>query len=49
MPEQGAPDTHARHADDAAEPDPSAGFATRAIRAAHRQPVVDQRPTSVPI
>ena len=49
MPEQGAPDTHARRADDAAEPDPSAGFATRAIRAAHRQPVVDQRPTSVPI
>ncbi len=25
------------------------GFATRAIRAAHRQPVVEQRPTSVPI
>ncbi len=25
------------------------GFATRAIRAAHRLPVVDQRPTSVPI
>jgi cystathionine beta-lyase/cystathionine gamma-synthase len=27
----------------------AAGFATRAIRAAHRQPVVEQRPTSVPI
>jgi cystathionine beta-lyase/cystathionine gamma-synthase len=25
------------------------GFATRAIRAAHRQPLVEQRPTSVPI
>jgi cystathionine beta-lyase/cystathionine gamma-synthase len=25
------------------------GFATRAIRAAHRAPIVDQRPTSVPI
>ena len=25
------------------------GFATRAIRAAHRLPVVDQTPTSVPI
>ena len=25
------------------------GFSTRAIRAAHRQPRVDQRPTSVPI
>ena len=49
MPEQGSPDTHARRADDTAAPDPSAGFATRAIRAAHRLPVVDQRPTSVPI
>ena len=27
----------------------AAGFATRAIRAAHRLPLVDQRPTSVPI
>src|SRR6266566_6230154 len=32
-------------------PDPArqAGFSTRAIRAAHRVPPVDQRPTSVPI
>src|SRR3954452_22835715 len=31
-------------------PDPAPrGFATRAIRAAHRLPVVDQQPTSVPI
>ena len=28
---------------------PARGFATRAIRAAHRLPVVDQAPTSVPI
>ena len=49
MPEQGSPDSHARRAGDRPAPDPSAGFATRAIRAAHRQPVVDQRPTSVPI
>lgn len=28
---------------------PTRGFATRAIRAAHRAPRVDQRPTSVPI
>jgi cystathionine gamma-synthase/O-acetylhomoserine (thiol)-lyase len=28
---------------------PASGFATRAIRAAHRVPRVDQRPTSVPI
>jgi len=51
MPEQG-PQAHARHADDAHDPaatDASAGFATRAIRAAHRLPTVDQRPTSVPI
>ena len=39
---------------DARRPDPDhpvtpRGFATRAIRAAHRLPVVDQRPTSVPI
>jgi cystathionine gamma-synthase/O-acetylhomoserine (thiol)-lyase len=36
---------------DPARPDAphAAGFATRAIRAAHRQPVVEQRPTSVPI
>jgi cystathionine beta-lyase/cystathionine gamma-synthase len=32
-----------------ASPDRRAGFATRAIRAAHRVPRVDQRPTSVPI
>jgi cystathionine beta-lyase/cystathionine gamma-synthase len=30
------------------DPEPK-GFSTRAIRAAHRQPVVDQTPTSVPI
>ncbi len=30
-------------------PDRRAGFSTRAIRAAHRLPRVDQRPTSVPI
>src|SRR3954471_1829309 len=30
------------------DPAPS-GFSTRAIRAAHRLPVVEQRPTSVPI
>ena len=30
------------------DPEPT-GFATRAIRAAHRLPVVDQKPTSVPI
>jgi cystathionine beta-lyase/cystathionine gamma-synthase len=30
-------------------PTPRAGFSTRAIRAAHRIPRVDQRPTSVPI
>jgi methionine-gamma-lyase len=38
---------------DARHPDPAAptprGFATRAIRAAHRLPAVDQAPTSVPI
>jgi cystathionine beta-lyase/cystathionine gamma-synthase len=52
MPEQGPQDPHARRADDAhdtAPTDESAGFATRAIRAAHRLPTVDQRPTSVPI
>ncbi|HSL34275.1 MAG TPA: PLP-dependent aspartate aminotransferase family protein [Candidatus Limnocylindrales bacterium] len=32
-----------------ADAGPSKGFATRAIRAAHRVPRVDQRPTSVPI
>ena len=32
-----------------ASPDRPAGFSTRAIRAAHRVPQVDQRPTSVPI
>jgi len=32
-----------------ASPDRPAGFSTRAIRAAHRVPRVDQRPTSVPI
>jgi cystathionine beta-lyase/cystathionine gamma-synthase len=32
-----------------ASPDRPAGFSTRAIRAAHRTPRVDQRPTSVPI
>jgi methionine-gamma-lyase len=52
MPEQGPQDPHVRHADDAHDPaatDASAGFATRAIRAGHRLPTVDQRPTSVPI
>ena len=47
---QGSPDTRRpprrRHGP---RPIPPRGFATRAIRAAHRQPVVDQRPTSVPI
>jgi len=32
-----------------AAPDRASGFSTRAIRAAHRAPRVDQRPTSVPI
>lgn len=32
-----------------ASPDRAAGFSTRAIRAVHRVPRVDQRPTSVPI
>jgi methionine-gamma-lyase len=32
-----------------AAPDRPTGFSTRAIRAAHRAPRVDQRPTSVPI
>jgi methionine-gamma-lyase len=32
-----------------ASPDRHVGFSTRAIRAAHRMPRVDQRPTSVPI
>jgi methionine-gamma-lyase len=32
-----------------ASPDRAVGFSTRAIRAAHRLPRVDQRPTSVPI
>lgn len=31
------------------EPRPAGGFATRAVRAAHRSPPVGQRPTSVPI
>jgi cystathionine beta-lyase/cystathionine gamma-synthase len=34
--------------EDAGDPAPR-GFATRAIRAAHRLPIVDQAPTSVPI
>ena len=39
----------ARPADSARRsPDPR-GFATRAILAAHRLPIVDQQPTSVPI
>src|SRR4029453_14634650 len=46
MPEQGSPDERARPTDG---PDLAAGFSTRAIRAAHRLPSVDQRPTSVPI
>jgi cystathionine beta-lyase/cystathionine gamma-synthase len=40
-------DPDARHPD-ADAPTPR-GFATRAIRAAHRLPIVDQAPTSVPI
>jgi methionine-gamma-lyase len=40
------PDARRRGADHAVTP---RGFATRAIRAAHRLPVVDQAPTSVPI
>jgi len=40
------PDARRRDADHDATP---RGFATRAIRAAHRLPVVDQPPTSVPI
>ena len=40
------PDARRRDADNAVTP---RGFATRAIRAAHRIPVVDQSPTSVPI
>ena len=39
----------ARAAVTVATPNRPAGFSTRAIRAAHRSPVVDQRPTSVPI
>jgi cystathionine beta-lyase/cystathionine gamma-synthase len=46
MPEQGSPDERARPTDG---PDLAAGFSTRAIRAAHRLPSVEQRPTSVPI
>jgi cystathionine beta-lyase/cystathionine gamma-synthase len=45
MPEQGSPDD-ARPTDG---PETAAGFSTRAIRAAHRLPAVEQRPTSVPI
>jgi cystathionine beta-lyase/cystathionine gamma-synthase len=41
-----APDPRAEPDDAVPEP---RGFATRAIRAAHRLPVVDQTPTSVPI
>ena len=36
-------------ASDGPDPMKRAGFSTRAIRAAHRIPPVDQRPTSVPI
>jgi cystathionine beta-lyase/cystathionine gamma-synthase len=46
MPEPGSHDEHARLP---IGPDSPTGFSTRAIRAAHRLPVVDQRPTSVPI
>ena len=40
---------HEKASGDGLEPTRQAGFATRAIRAAHRVPQVDQRPTSVPI
>jgi methionine-gamma-lyase len=40
QPHESAPD---------AAPDRASGFSTRAIRAAHRAPRLDQRPTSVPI
>jgi methionine-gamma-lyase len=46
MPEQGSLDERARPTDVTSAP---SGFSTRAIRAAHRLPTVDQRPTSVPI
>ena len=45
MPDHDAPPP--RHDPDAASS--PRGFATRAIRAAHRVPRVDQQPTSVPI
>ncbi len=40
---------HDPHSPRNPSPDRTAGFSTRAIRAAHRLPRVDQRPTSVPI
>ena len=46
MPEHDLPDPLDPRDDSADRP---AGFSTRAIRAAHRVPRVDQRPTSVPI
>jgi cystathionine beta-lyase/cystathionine gamma-synthase len=48
MPEQGSQESRGRAPDDAASA-AATGFSTRAIRAAHRLPDVDQRPTSVPI
>jgi cystathionine beta-lyase/cystathionine gamma-synthase len=46
MPEPGTHDDRARATNG---PEAAEGFSTRAIRAAHRQPSVEQRPTSVPI
>lgn len=42
------PDRESRHPDNGRQ-ERAGGFATRAIRAAHRIPAVEQRPTSVPI
>src|SRR3954453_22484520 len=43
------PDQEPRSEADHASDDAPSGFSTRAIRAAHRIPRVEQRPTSVPI
>src|SRR3954467_10405795 len=43
------PDQEPRSEADHASDDAPSGFSTRAIRAAHRVPRVEQRPTAVPI
>src|SRR5919112_1279598 len=47
MPDRETPPLHARNGSTSG--DGGRGFATRAIRAVHRAPRLDQRPTSVPI